>query len=207
MLLQLEDCTDILKAHHPGIDLISLFDNLCGNERRIEYRFNVTKMNSGCGGAQQQIHPTKIKQEVGYLCLYKIIIEVGNGQHMVFQEGSDVPFCMTPQERVAAKFIQYDEAQLKDKTKAELSVNIKSAGMDISVVKKNRLGKMQGISREKIISVTTRIRKERVKYGWVSQRDFCRYCGSEYLWIHTRVYITITHYVYDKIIMAAQLLR
>ena len=54
---------------------------------------------------------------------------------MVFQDGGNEPLWMTPQERVSTKFSQYDEMQLKDKTKAELLGNLKISGMDISVVK------------------------------------------------------------------------
>ena len=71
MVLQLDNCTDILKALHTRIDLIFLFDNPCGNDRGREVRFNITKINSGYGGAQQEIHPAKIKQEVGFLVLHE----------------------------------------------------------------------------------------------------------------------------------------
>ena len=56
---------------------------------------------------------------------------------MIFQEGGDVPFWMTPQERVATKFSQYDEPQLKDKTKDEFIGNLKSSGVGIYVLKWN----------------------------------------------------------------------
>ena len=52
-LLQIEDCVDILKSLHPGIDFIFLFDNSCGNDRRREDGLNVTKTNNEYGGAQQ----------------------------------------------------------------------------------------------------------------------------------------------------------
>ena len=66
------------------------------------------KTNIGYGGAQQEMHSTKIKQEVGYLGMHEKIIETGDENHMLFQEGGDVPFWMTPQERVATKFSKYD---------------------------------------------------------------------------------------------------
>ena len=62
MVLQLEDCTDILKALHPVIYLAFLFNNICVNDRVIEDRLNVSKMISGYGGAQQYMHPTNIKK-------------------------------------------------------------------------------------------------------------------------------------------------
>ena len=74
MVLQLENCTDILKALHTRIDLIFLFDNPCGNDRGREVRFNITKINSGYGGAQQDMYPTDINQEGGYLGPHEQII-------------------------------------------------------------------------------------------------------------------------------------
>ena len=62
MFLKLEDCTNILKYIHPGIDFIFLFDHPCGNDRGREYRFYITNMNSECGGAQLEMHPKNIEQ-------------------------------------------------------------------------------------------------------------------------------------------------
>ena len=109
MVLQLEDCTKILKALNPVNDFIFLFGHPCGHYRVIENRLNVMKTISGYGEAQQEMHPTNIKQEVGYLGPHEQIIEVGDDNAMVFQEGSNVTFCMTPQERVATNFSHYDD--------------------------------------------------------------------------------------------------
>ena len=66
-------------------------------------------MNSVFGGSQQEMHPTNSKQEVGYLGQHEKILEIGYKNHMLFQEGSNVPLWMAPQERVATKFSRYDE--------------------------------------------------------------------------------------------------
>ena len=58
---------------------------------------------------QREIHPKDINKEVGCLGPHKKIIEVGDEPHIVFQEGSNVPFWITPQERVVTKFSQYDD--------------------------------------------------------------------------------------------------
>ena len=105
------------------------------------------------------MHPTNIKQEVGYLGPLEQILEVGDNHHMVFQEGGYVPFWVTPQEHIATKLSQYDELQLKENTKAELLGNLKIADMDIYVVKGRRVGKLQDISHKHFISVTRRISK------------------------------------------------
>ena len=67
---------------------------------------------------------------------------------MVFHEGSNVSFWITPQQLVVTKFSQCDDPQLKDKTKTELLGNLQSAGVDISVVKEKRVGELQYISRK-----------------------------------------------------------
>ena len=92
MVLQLEDYTGILKSLHPGIYFVFIFDHPCGHNRVREDRLNSMKMNSGYGGAQREIRPTNIKQEVGYLFPYEKIIELGGEKHMLFQEGSNGPF-------------------------------------------------------------------------------------------------------------------
>ena len=45
---------------------------------------------------------------------------------------------MTPHEPVATKFSRYDEMSLKDNTKAEFLGNLKSAVLDMPVVKEKR---------------------------------------------------------------------
>ena len=98
------------------------------------------KMNSEYGVAQQEMHLTYIKQEFGYLGPHELIIEVGYGQHVVFQKGGDISLWMNLQERVATNFSKYYELQLKYKTKAELIGNLKIYAVSISVVKGKRLG-------------------------------------------------------------------
>ena len=82
---------------------------------------------------------------------------------MVLKEGVHGPFWMTPQERVAMKFSQYDKPQLKDNKNAALLGNNKTSNMDMYAVKGNRLGKLKDIARENSISITNKIRKKRVK--------------------------------------------
>ena len=168
MVIQLEDCADILKALHPGIDFVFLFDHSCGHDRGREDGLRATKMNSGYGGAQPKMHKTKIKQTNGYLGPYQRILEVGDEQHMVFQEGDNGPFWMTPQEREDTKISVYDEPHDKAKTKGELLEKIRFSGEDMSGLKSKKVSELQEIARGKGIAVTKRVRKEKVK-GWMGK--------------------------------------
>ena len=110
-------------------------------------------MISGYGGEKLDMHPINIKQNFGYLGPYEKIIEVGDDHNMVFQGGGNGPSNMTPQERIVTKFSQYDELILKYKTKSYLLGNRKISGVDISVVKGNRVGDLQYFYHEILISV------------------------------------------------------
>ena len=111
------------------------------------------------------MHPTNMKQEVGYLFLHEKIIELGDQNHMLLQEGGDVPLWMTPQDHVATYFSQYDGPQLKDNKKSELIGNIKGSGVDIPVVKGETVSDMQDISRKKICSKYNKEGKGEGIYG------------------------------------------
>ena len=53
IVLQIEDCNDIIKALHLVIYFIFPFYYNCGNDKVIEYSLNVTKMKSGYDRAQR----------------------------------------------------------------------------------------------------------------------------------------------------------
>ena len=85
MFLKREKFYDILKALHPGIYSIVIFDNYWGNDRGREDGLNATNMKSGYGGSKLEMHQDNIKQEVCYLCPHEKNIEAGYDKHMVFQ--------------------------------------------------------------------------------------------------------------------------
>ena len=62
------------------------------------------KMNSGYDGTKREMHPTNIKQKIGYLGLHERILEVGDDKHMVFQEGGNVPLWVNPQDPLGTNF-------------------------------------------------------------------------------------------------------
>ena len=88
MVLQLEDCVDIPKALHPGFYFIFLFDDSCGHDRGRKYGLDVTKTNSGYVGAQQDMHPTNIKQDFGCLGTHELILKEGDHHHMILNRAA-----------------------------------------------------------------------------------------------------------------------
>lgn len=129
MVLQLEDCADVLKSLHPEFDFVFLFDHSCGHDRGRDDGLNVSKMRSGYGGAQRTMHSTEIKAEKGYLGKYQRTLEVGDVQHMVFREGDDGPFWLTPEQRAERMHSQYYPPETKPKNKDELLQELRAKGI------------------------------------------------------------------------------
>ena len=52
MVLQLEDCVDVVKVLYPDHDYLFLFDHSCGHDRQREDGLSVTRMSKYYGGKQ-----------------------------------------------------------------------------------------------------------------------------------------------------------
>ena len=101
MVLQLEDCVDVLKAIFPMYAFLFLFNHLCGHDKQREDGLNVEKMTRSYGGAQPHLRDTTIKQQQGYLGPFIRILEPGDMQSMVFKASDIGPFWMTEQDQEA----------------------------------------------------------------------------------------------------------
>jgi hypothetical protein len=100
MVLQLEDCVNVLKVKYPQNGFIFLFGHSCGHDRQREDGLNVEKMSKSYGGrAQRKMHKTKIKQSQGYLGQHSPKLQVGNTHSMVFNPMEAGPFWMTEVQR------------------------------------------------------------------------------------------------------------
>ncbi|KAI2490891.1 hypothetical protein MHU86_23687 [Fragilaria crotonensis] len=101
MVLQLEDCVDVLNVKYPQeYDFLFLFDHSCGHDRQREDGLNVEKMSKTYGGrAQRKMRETMIKQSQGYLGPHSPKLQVGDTQSMVFNAMDSGPFWMTAVQR------------------------------------------------------------------------------------------------------------
>jgi len=52
MILQLEDCLDVLKTLHPQYDFLFLFDHSCGHDKQQPNGLNAENMSKNYGGQQ-----------------------------------------------------------------------------------------------------------------------------------------------------------
>ena len=122
MVLELEDCVDVLNVKYPQYDFLFLFDHSCGHDRQREDGLNVEKMSKSFGGrAQRKMRETKIKQSQGYLGPHSPKLQVGDTQSMVFSATDSGPFWMTAVQRADTRYDQVlDEPITREFTKDEL---------------------------------------------------------------------------------------
>jgi hypothetical protein len=81
MVLQLEDCADVVATLYPQYQFLFLFDHSYGHDRARKDALNeVNNMNTGFGGKQLQMHSSVIKCEQGYLGAFIWQLKVGNTQ-------------------------------------------------------------------------------------------------------------------------------
>ena len=113
--LQVEDVFDILSIRFPGHDFCFLMDQSSGHGRMREGSLNANLMNKNFGGKQGKLRDTKIK-DVGP---YPHILQIGDTQSMVFDEGSSGPFYV--KEAQKKKYDQFTgKYKTSEKTKRQL---------------------------------------------------------------------------------------
>ena len=87
MVLQLEDCADVVKTLYPQFQFLFLFDHSCGHDRARDDALNVRNMNRGFGVSQPAMHESVIQKAKGYLGPHEHDkkLHVGDTQYMVFK--------------------------------------------------------------------------------------------------------------------------
>jgi hypothetical protein len=125
MVLQREDCIDVMKVFHPEVDVLLLFDHSCSHDRQREDGLNVENMSKGYGGKQSKLRPSIIKQADGYLGLFNQRLNEGSVQMMVFCPTDDGPFWMNTVEREAKrKDVEISNKMIKKIYKGRVNTKI-----------------------------------------------------------------------------------
>jgi hypothetical protein len=139
MIIQFEDCIDVVKTLHSEFDFMFLFDHSCGHDRQRPDGLSVTKINKTHGGAQPKMRKSKMETEE-FLGPFPAMLQVGEYQHMVYQEGDVGPFFKTEAEQQASKFdtLTGDTApkiRLKDAMEKDLRAKgVRAKGNKIAII-------------------------------------------------------------------------
>ena len=124
MVLQLEDCANIVKTLYPQYHFLFLFNHSCGHDCMPDDALKVEGMNKGYGGEQNVMRASTIHSADGYLGPHAYIIgklKVGDVQKMIFSADDEGPYWMTPEEREQTRKDQYGPTIItKEYTKPQL---------------------------------------------------------------------------------------
>jgi hypothetical protein len=63
MVLQFQDCVDVMKCLHPDCDCVSLFDHSCGRDRKRPDGLCADSTWKGFGGKQPEMRDAKIESD------------------------------------------------------------------------------------------------------------------------------------------------
>jgi hypothetical protein len=106
MVLQIEDCIDVVKVLWPDFDFLFLFDHSCGHAQRRPDRLNNKSLNKGFGGAQTKMRDSKIaaddEDNIGGYAM-ELTLKLDDTQSMQFSSTDDGPCWMSPAQRLATK--------------------------------------------------------------------------------------------------------
>jgi hypothetical protein len=161
MVLQLEDCADVVTTLYPHYQFLFLFDHSCGHDRAREDALNVNNMNTGYGGKQTRMHDTVITHEKGYLGPFARQLQVGDTQSMVWKEGDTGPYWMTEAEREQnRKDIYGTNTRRRNYTKEVLIGKLAEKGIEA----KGNLKQIQDMCTAQ--DILTNYEEGEVKEGW-----------------------------------------
>ena len=160
MILQFEDCIDVVKTLHPEFDFLFLFDHSCGHDRQRPDGLSVTKVNKTAGGVHPKMRESKIETEE-FLGPFPATLGVGDYQQMVFQDGDSGPFYKSDTEREATKFDRQTGASTrKIRKKEEMQIDLRAKGVS---AKGNKVAIVELCKQN---DVPYKIVTETIKEGW-----------------------------------------
>ena len=145
MVLQLEDCVDVVKTLYPQYDFLFLFDHSCGHDRMPDDALRVEGMNKGYGGEQNKMKDSMIKSAHGYLGPHDHDrkLKVGNVQSMVFRPSDDGPYWMTPEEQQQTRKDHHGTTvTIKEYTKPQLVEMLRHKGINNAKGNKQQIKNM-----------------------------------------------------------------
>jgi hypothetical protein len=75
MVLQMEDCVDVMKVLHPEVDVLLLFDHSCGSDRQQENGLNVENMSKGCDETFDPLLDQGLVEVWGHCCYLLLLLK------------------------------------------------------------------------------------------------------------------------------------
>ena len=153
MIIQLEDCIDVLKHLYPSYTFVFLFDHSNGHDRLRPNGLNLNKINVRFGGKQPKMRDSVLtSMSFGPFHKKDSKLQPGDTQHMQFSKTDDPPFYFSDTDRDTQKYDTLTgQERIKEKTKEMLVRELVASGMkDIRCSKQ----KLQDYAKQRGISLT-----------------------------------------------------
>ena len=174
MVLQMEDCWDVVSVLLPEFDHIFMFDASTGHRKKRDDGLDIAVMSKGFGGSQPKMHDTTILDDY-HPYDHKDgspVLEKGDTQAMVFQPTDAGPFWLSPQERDERRTTQVipdPNGEKRDRTKQEMYDELLAKGIQLKCKFLNKFThpELQDLCRKHDIEIQKV--KEKVINGWVGQ--------------------------------------
>jgi hypothetical protein len=99
MVLQLEDCIDVLQSLYPQFDYLFMFDHSCGHDKMRPNGLSAAKLRKGFGGSQPRMRDTHLENEDHFGTVGMKKVELGGTQCLVFQSMDQGPCWMSAEEQ------------------------------------------------------------------------------------------------------------
>jgi hypothetical protein len=163
MIIQFEDCVDIVKTLHPDFKCAFLFYHSWGHDRQQPDGLSAPKVNKYFGGAQPATRKSKMETDE-HVGTFEATLQVGDCRHMFYQDGDSGPHYLSDADREASKLdCPTGETSTKKRRKDALEKDLRAKGVS---AKGNRdalvkLCQQNGVPHE--------ITAPKIKKGWVGK--------------------------------------
>jgi hypothetical protein len=160
MVLQFEDCVDVVTVLYPEYDYMFLFDHSCGHDRKRPDGLCANSMRKGFGGKQTIMRDSKIESEE-YLGQFRGVLSVGAIQSMNFVPGDAGPYWMTEAEKHSSRSDRPSGKKIKRfRNKGDLLKELQSKGVSA----KGRKDELQILCKQNNIPIEEEL--DEVVEGW-----------------------------------------
>ena len=164
MVLQFEDCVDVVKVLYPQYDYIFLFDHSCGHDRKRPDGLCVNSIRKNFGGKQAIMSETKLETEEYFGPFSEdneLTLQIGDTQRMVFWSTDPGPYWMSIAERETNRYHRPTGKTIKRfRNKSDLLRDLQAKG----VSGKGRKDELQILCKNQDVPIEEE--HEEVVEGW-----------------------------------------
>jgi hypothetical protein len=167
MVLQLEDCMDVLQTLYPQFDFVFLFDHSNGHDRMQPDGLNMRKVNKMFGGQQPRMRSSLLNDKscFGPYHSEEYELQPGHTQSMVFAPTDVGPFYLLPAQREKRKL---DEKTGKMVTKLLPKTRLVEMLKDMNIL--NPVGNLKHLQAQcKALDLPITGTEEKIREGWVGK--------------------------------------